>query len=183
MSRKLSRPRQCDTTDLLKTLIALLLLLVAEPGSASPRAQSRSFNGVTAIFEIKNFIIRSGEDLKIVVVYRNTSSRTVSFRFGHLDEDAEIYEIGKSKPIVGGYVGEFPFMEVTLKPGESHRFEDQFSMKGWPNLRPGDYEIRFCYDLGLLSDESLMKEYQAKYPHEGYVVPWSDRRYSFTLVK
>lgn len=168
---------------LLKTLVVLLLFLIAGPSVASPRAQSRLFNGVSATFEIKNPIITSGQDLKIVVVYRNTSSHTISFRFGHLEEDAEVYEKGKSKPIVGGYVGEFPFLEVTLKPGESHRFEDQFSLKGWPNLAPGNYEVRFYYHLSLLGDDASIKEYQAKYPHDGYVVPWSDRRYAFILKK
>src|SRR5437588_13021321 len=154
-------------------MVCLLFVATALPGMASPElARSRSFNGITATFEIKNPIIKLGEDLKIVVVYRNTSSRTVHFRFFHLDEDADLYRKGKRKPIIGGFVGEPQALRVTLSPGESFRFEDIFNMKKWPDLPPGDYEIHFSYHLGLLSDESLVKKYQAKYPHDGYVVPW-----------
>jgi hypothetical protein len=165
-------------------IIACLLLIVAPLcRAASEPIQSRSFNGITAAFEIKNPIIRIGEDLKILVVYRNTSSRSVSFRFSHLDWDAELYQKGKTKPIIGGFVGEAPYREITLDPGESFRFEDVINMKGWPNLSAGNYEIRFCYHLSLLSEDSLIKECQEKYPHDGYVVPWSERRYPFTLIK
>jgi hypothetical protein len=164
--------------------VGCLLFAAVLPGSASPEVpRSRSFNGITAAFEIKNSIIRIGEDLKVVVVYRNISSRTVNFRFAHLDGEAKLYQKGKKKPVIGGFVGEFPYREVTLNPGESFRFEDMFNMKGWPDLPPGDYEIRFSYHLGLLIDDSLAKEYQAKYPHDGYVVPWSERRYAFTITK
>ncbi len=50
-------------------------------------------------------------------------------------------------------------------------------------LQPGDYEVQFGYHLGLLIDQSLVRRYQAKYPHDGYVVPWNDRRYAFALTK
>ena len=121
--------------------------------------------------------------MKVVVVYRNMSGRTVNFRFAHLDEEAELYQKGKTKPIIGGFSGEAPYATITLNPGESYRFEDLLNMKGWPNLPPADYEIRFSYNLNLLFDESLIEKYQAKYPHDGYVVPWNEHRYAFTLIK
>jgi hypothetical protein len=164
--------------------VGCLLLLAAVLGFASEGGtDSRSFNGVTATFEIKTPVVKIGEDLRIVVVYRNVSDQTVSFRFFHLDEDGEIYPKGKTKPVIGGFVGEPQYQEVTLKPGEKLRFEDAFDMKGWVNLRPGAYEVRFFYHLGLLPDESRVKEYLKRYPHDGNVVPWDDRRYAFSLVE
>src|ERR1700730_16076904 len=84
-------------------IIACFLLAVAPLcRAASEPIQSRSFNRITAAFEIKNPIVKTGDDLKVHVVYRNTSSRLVKFRFSHLDEDIEVYKKGKKEPIIGG---------------------------------------------------------------------------------
>jgi hypothetical protein len=170
----------------LSKISALFLFLVIGPWTviASTKIpRSRCFNGITATFEITNPIIRTGEDLKVVVVYRNTGSETVHFRFFHVDEDADVYRRGEKRRLIGGFTGEPAPLETTLKPGQSFRFEDKFDMKGWSRLKPGDYEIRFGYHLGLLGDESLIRKYRASYPHDGYVVPWTDHRYPFTLVR
>jgi hypothetical protein len=164
-------------------MVSLLFVALFVGSAASESIQARSFNGVTATFTIKNPVIRIGENLKVVVVYRNTSDRTVKFRFAHLDAEAELYPKGKSKSIIGGNIGEMPFAEVTLGPGDSFPVEDEVNMKGWPQLKPGDYEIQFFYHLGLLPDSALIKHYQAIYPHDHYVVPWSDRRYGFRLIQ
>jgi len=165
-------------------IVACLLLNGASMSVAVTKAMhSRVFNGVIADFKIKSPIIRIGEDLKVDVAYQNTKDRIVAFRFSHLDEDIELYSKGSQKPIIGGFVGEAPYAEVRLKPGESFRFVDTINMKGWPDLPPGEYEVRFAYHLGLLSDDALIKRYQAIYPHNHYVVPWSERRYGFRLVK
>jgi hypothetical protein len=150
---------------------------------SSKHVRSRSFNGVTAAFEIKDSTIRIGEDLKVAVVYRNTGHRTVSFHFFQTDQDAKLYSKGKREPLVNVFVGEPQYSDVTLKPGESARFEEIFNLKGWPDLVPGNYEIRFYYHLGLLLDESLAKSYRKKYHVEHNVVPWEDRRHSFVITK
>lgn len=164
-------------------IIYLLLIGAARCGATPESLQSRSFNGVVASFRIKNPIISVGEDLKIIVVYRNTGTRAVKFRFYQVDEWVELFRKGENESIAGGFVGEPQFEEVTIKPGKSVRVEQTFNMKGWPYLAAGKYEIRFFYHLGLLFDESLIKQYQAKYPHPGYVVAWSNRRYPFRLSR
>jgi hypothetical protein len=151
--------------------------------ASSEHVRSRSFDGVTAAFEIKDFVIRIGEDLKVVAVYRNTGHRTVNFHFFQADQDTELYPKGKSKQLVNVFVGEPHYSDVILKPGESARFEETFNLKGWPDLVPGDYEIRFFYHLGLLFDDSLAKRYRKKYHVEHNVVPWEDRRHAFTITK
>lgn len=151
--------------------------------ASSEHVRSRSFNGVTAAFEIKGSVIRIGEDLRVVVLYQNTGHRTVNFHFFQADEKAEIYPKGKSKPLFNVFLGEPQYSDVTLKPGGSARFEELFNLKGWPDLVPGDYEIRFFYHLGLLFDESLAESYRKKYPVEYDLVPWEVRRHSFTITK
>lgn len=162
---------------------SILFVATASEGASMESAESRSFNGVTATFEIKNPVLKVGEDLRINVTYRNESRRTVNFRYLHLEVDVEFYEKGKMKPLIGGSVGEPAPQEVTLEPGKSLVFEDVVYTKRWDNLVPGAYEVRFSYHLGLLLDKSLQKKYLKTYPHTGYVVPWNDRRYAFTLVK
>ncbi len=123
---------------LLGRLVACLLFVATVlPGFAATKPpRSRFFNGVTASFEIKNPIVRLGEELKVVVGYRNGSNRTVRFRFSHLDFEAELYKKGKRKAIIGGYVGEAPYREISLSPGETFRTEDVFSLNGWPTCSP-----------------------------------------------
>src|SRR5437868_3048091 len=76
------------------------VLLVSEVRGVTPRAtHGRSFNGVTANFEITNPLIKKGEDLKLVVVYHNAGPRAVTFRFFPAEEDAKLYRKGESKPI------------------------------------------------------------------------------------
>ena len=112
--------------------IVCLFSLATCPCLALEPAKSRSFNGITAAFQIKNPVIKIGEDLKVVVEYRNVSIRKVNFRFFHLDERVELYPKGEAKPIIGGFVGEAPHAEVTLNPGESYSFEDVINMKVGP---------------------------------------------------
>ena len=167
------------STKLLLGCLALTLPMVA---SAEPKPeQSRSFEGVTATFEIQNPVLRQREDLKVVVVYENRGDRTIKFRFFPVDNDVRIYRKGENKRIAG-FPGELPISEVTLRPGERISLEDIVHLKEWPDLPPGDYEIRFFYHLGGWLDEAIVQKYQAKYPHEEYVVPWNDRAYGFALV-
>ena len=151
--------------------------------SASEPPHSRSFNGVVASFHIQNPVVKPGDELTVAVVYRNTGAATVTFRFLQADEDAEVYRRGSQEQILKGCVGEPAPSNVTLGPGKSARFEQTFSWQCWDQLRPGDYEVRFCYHLGLLADESERENYQRKYPHDGYVVPWEDSRHRFTVTK
>jgi hypothetical protein len=151
--------------------------------SASEPTLSRSFSGIVATFRIKNSVIKLGEDLKIVVVYRNVSHRTVNFHFFQADEKAELYLKGSRQPLVNVFTGEPQYSDVILKPGESARFEEVFNLKGWPDLVAGNYEIRFHYHLALLFDKSLAEKYRRKYPVEYDLVPWEDRRHLFTITK
>ena len=151
--------------------------------SASDPARSRSFHGVVASFYIQNPMVKPGEELRVAVVYRNTGAETVTFRFLQADEDAEVYRKGSREQILNRCVGEPAPSKVTLGPGKTARFEQTFPWQCWGHLVPGDYEVRFSYHLGLLADESEREKYKRKYPPDGYVVPWEDRRHRFTIAK
>lgn len=166
-----------------KFLSCICLFAVPSCHTASTSSGPRSFNGVTASFEIKDSVIRVGENLTVRVVYQNTGDRTVKFHFFEADEKAELYAKGRRQPLVNIFTGEPQYFDVILKPGESARFEEVFDLKGWPDLVPGDYEIRFYYHLALLFDKSLAEIYRKKYPVEYDLVPWEDRTHSFTITK
>src|SRR2546423_11034968 len=134
------------STKLLLGCLALTLPMVA---SAEPKPeQSRSFEGVTATFEIKNPVLKQREDLSIIVAYSNISKRTVDFRFLDLAENVAIYRKGDHTKMAGGIYEEPVLREVILRPAETTTIEEIVPLKAWPDLPPGDYEIRFFYHLG-----------------------------------
>jgi hypothetical protein len=137
---------------------------------------------VIAEFRIKNPVVKVRQNLTLIVAYKNTAATPVTFRYGDTDLEARIYRRGQSKPLIGGQVGEFPYSEATLQPGESITFEEVFHLGGW-DLEPGHYEVQFFYHLGLLRDESLADKYIKKYPNYYYLVPWEDRKHPFTVTK
>lgn len=169
--------------DLLKGLVIYFCCIAAVSGETSPGpARARSFNGVVAEFRIKDPVIKMGEDLRLIVQYKNTGSKPVTFRFFAPDVDGQLYRRGEREPIIGGYVGEFASTKVTLQAGASAQFDEVFNLRGW-RLTPGDYEVRFYYHLALLDNAKLAQKYKNKYPHDFNVVPWEDRRHQFTITK
>lgn len=173
-----------DATRPINGLLSCICLFAIPSCPAAPApSSSRSFNGVTAAFEIKNPVVKSGDNLTVGVVYHNTGNQTVKFHFFKTDENAELYVRGSRLRLVNIFQGEPQFSDVILKPGENARGEEVFNLKGWRNLNPGSYEIRFYYRLGLLFDKSLAETYRKKYPVEDDLVAWEDRTHSFTIIK
>lgn len=158
-------------------------ILAATFGTNSLGATARSFNGVVASFTIENPRVKLGENLKVKVVYRNVGHNPVEFRVYVADENAELYRKGIARPLVNIYNGEAQYDDLHLQPGESRVFEEVFDLRGWRDVTPGDYEVQFCYNLALLFDESLANTYRQKYHIDGYVIPWEERRHSFTVLK
>jgi hypothetical protein len=158
-------------------------MLMAGANATGSGHEARSFQGVVASFRVKDRVIKLGDKLTVITVYRNIGTETVTFRFFGPDVDAEIYEKGEREPLLRGCIGTPAPQKVVLQPSESVRFEEPAHLPCWSDLTPGDFEIQFHYHLGLLRDESLQKKYLQMYPHDGYVVAWEDRRHQFTIVK
>jgi hypothetical protein len=114
-----------------------------------PFRQPASFNGVSAMIVLQNSVVRTGEPLKVEFSLRNASSRPVTFRFMPLAEDAEVYfRSGAKVPFADRAVfADGPFYEVTLKPGQIVRRQEELGLAAWYDLVPGKYQIRFYYNL------------------------------------
>jgi hypothetical protein len=142
--------------------VAIVLVL----GVASNTAESggsRSIEGVIATFRIMNPIVKPGDPLRVLTVYRNTGFMTVHFPFMNPNYFSEIFRKGQREQVAGYYMGT-PFVdEVILKPFESVEFEEELSLEGWEHLAPGDYEIQFCFHLGMLP-EAIQGNYPREYP-------------------
>lgn len=158
-------------------------VLAVEPDRNSARVPE--INGVTATVEIITPVIRAGENLKTRIVFRNTGTRPVAFRFlPSLMEHAVLYSNGERVPFANRAIGEVSYSEVFLKPGESTQINDNLPLKIWYDLVPGQYQIRFYYHLGLLlPNRSLMEAYERHYHAVNGLVPLERRSHSFTVVK
>jgi hypothetical protein len=162
--------------------VAIVLVLVGVCSNAAESGASRSIEGVIATFRIMNPLVKPGDPLRVLTVYRNISFMTVHFPFMNPNYFSEIFRKGQRAPVTGYYMGTPSVEEVILKPFESVEFEEELSLAGWEHLSPGDYEIQFCFHLGMLP-EAIEGNYPREYPYDSLVIPWSDQRYQFTIAK
>jgi hypothetical protein len=88
----------------------------------------------------------------VVTVYHNTGATTVHFPFMDPSHFSEIFWKGERNHVTGYYIGTPFVQEVTLKPSESVEFEEEVSFEAWEHLSSGDYEIQFCFHLGMLPE-------------------------------
>ena len=134
--------------------------------------------GVSARFEVASQV-RRGKDLKVTAIYRNESDKTVVFRCSI----SAIYyskiwrgSVDKTNCIM---VAQIPAVELTLKPGEECRLPDEHPFGDcW---EPGDYEIRFYYDLRLLPDPQLRAHYASTHPVHNDAIAWESHGHRFTV--
>ncbi len=162
--------------------LAIVYLVLVVASNAAESGGTRSFEGVIATFRITTPIIKPGDKLKVTTVYHNTGLTTVHFPFTDPSHFSEIFRKGEREQVPGYYIGTPFVQEVILKPLESVELDEEVDLRAWEDLSPGDYEIRFCFHLGMLPEE-IQGKYQREYPYDSLVVPWSDRRYQFTIAK
>lgn len=143
------------------------------------------FNGVAARFRVTNPTIRIDEQLNVSLTLKNVSTNPVSFRFiGPLGPSVRVYDSRRHRvPFrAGASLGEYPAANVDLQPGEEFKTVLTGMLGDYYDLQPGDYYLRFIYDLRLITDSRLMKQYMAKYGSQN-VVSWDSRWYRFSVVK
>lgn len=169
--------------------IAIALVLVVGfttegfTGEGQRGSAARVFNGVTASFRLFSHAIRTGEPLKVELTLRNTSGKTVSFRFtGPLVASIWVYDSAKRKlPFrMGSSLGEYPAATVELKPGAEFKTTLTGSLGDYYDLKPGKYYLRFIYDLRDISDPNAARRYMSEY-HSENVVLWDTRWYRFSI--
>ncbi len=133
---------------------------------------SKNINGVTARFTIK---MTWTKRIKFVAIYRNESSRTVFFSVVPPSYDARFW-LGSSEETGCVMVTQAPIIDLVLKPGQERRIPDELTPGNC--FKPGTYEVRFYYNLGLLPAD-LRERYVRQYGTMR--VPWSDQPYQLVM--
>ena len=72
-----------------------------------------------------------------------------------------------------------PTIEVQLNPFEEYRFPDELPIEG-RCFKPGKYEIRFYYKLGLLPPE-VQERYAHRYSVVDGGIAYEDRGHTFVV--
>jgi hypothetical protein len=160
-------------------LVAVGCVSAAGKDSASPPA----FDGVTTQFTLTRARIKSGQELEVRAVIRNTSDEPRVFRFVDFGVDARVYSGSK---LLGDLcpTTDDPVQVIRLKPGERCEMTRKVFTTLCYKLAPGRYSIRFNYNLRAFASESLRNEYQGKYNPELHgIVPWDACNHPFTVVR
>jgi hypothetical protein len=165
------------------SVIALLLATSCSRSVARKEEPLPVFDGVTTDFTLTRSRIKPAEPLEVRAVFRNTTSETRVFGFLDFGVDARLYSKGQ---LLGDLcpTTDNPLQLVTLKPGESYEIAQEVFTPRCYNLAPGQYSIRFNYNLRALRSDALREQYEEMYNHPQYsIVPWDGRDHPFTVVK
>jgi hypothetical protein len=169
-------------------VLPVLALLLATSGCNPSVARNDEalplFDGVTTEFTLTRSQIRKEQQLEVRAIIRNTTNTTKVFRFLDFDVNARLYANGQLLEDRCEQGLDFPLQVITLKPGETSEGTTKVLTPLCYKLAPGQYSIRFNYNLKALEDESLRTDYEKKYGHpEGGIVPWDGRDHFFTVVE
>jgi len=165
------------------SVIALLLATSCSRSVARKEEPLPVFDGVTTDFTLTRSRIKLPERLEVRAVFRNTTSETRVFGFLDFGVDARLYSKGQ---LLGDLcpTTDDPLQSVTLKPGENYEIVQEVFTPQCYNLAPGQYSIRFNYNLRVLRSDALRKQYEEMYNHPQYsIVPWDGRGHLFTVVE
>lgn len=165
-------------------LVALLLATSAcKPSFARKDEPLPVFDGITTEFTLTRSRIRKDQKLEVHVISRNTASTTRVFRFLDYGVNARLYSKGELLEDLCEAL-DYPLQVVTLKPGETFEWTDEVFTPLCYKLAPGQYSIRFNYNLRALKDNSVRMAYEKEYGYpEGGIVPWDGRDHAFTVVE
>lgn len=153
--------------------------------NAKQNSTSRIFSGVVvAKFEVLSSVVRTGEPLKIRLVLENRSRSTVNFRYvsGSFVEHIRIYDAQHREV---SFRLNAPFLEsaaekISLRPAETFATVASVDLWQFYDLPAGKYELRFYYDLRLISERKLADEYMQRYHSEDWVI-WDTKRHPFSV--
>lgn len=141
------------------------------------------FDGVTTAFTLTRSRIKPGEPLEVRAVFRNTTNATRVFGYLDFGVDARLYSRGQ---LLGDMcpTTDDPLQLVTLKPGENYEIVQEVFTPRCYNLAPGQYSIRFNYNLRALRSEALREQYEKILNQPKYsIAPWDGRDHPFTVIE
>lgn len=163
--------------------LAPLSLAATESDKAQAKSGSRIFNGVRANFVLANGAIRQHEPLKILFVLRNVSHQKAYFSLTAPILHIRVYDGAKREvdqrsdaPVL-----EAAAQRIRLASGENYKKTFSVDLWAYYDLAPGKYYLRFYYDLRLLDDKALIKQYEKLYASRDLVL-WDTQYYPFRVV-
>jgi hypothetical protein len=184
---KIGRPGQKNKKCLRHLVLPVITLLLATSACRQSDANDAPlpvFDGVTTEFTLTRSQIKKDQPLEVRAIVRNTTNTIKAFRFLDFDVNARLYANGQLLEDRCDEGLDFPFHVITLKPGETSEGTTKVLTPLCYKLAPGQYSIRFNYNLRALEDESLRADYEKKYGHpDGGIVPWDGRDHPFTVVE
>jgi hypothetical protein len=170
---------------LITRIFAVWLATAACKPAIKEQEQLPAFDGVTTEFVLTRAKIKTDQQLEVRVTFRNTESATHVFRFLDFGVDARLYSNGQLlEDLCHSEALDFPVQSLSLKSGETLEATSEVVTPLCYKLAPGEYSIRFNYNLRALEDDSLRTDYEKKYGHpEGGIVPWDGRDHPFTVIE
>lgn len=181
----LGRKSECRLRHFAIRLVALLVAISACNASFGRKDEPLPiFDGVTTEFTLTRSRIRKDQPLEVRVTIRNTTDTVKVFRCLDVDINARLYANGQLLEDRCDQGLDFPLKVMTLKPGEVAEGTTKVHTPGCYKLAPGQYSIRFNYNLKALEDDSLRTDYEKQYGHpKGGIVPWDGRDHAFTVAE
>ncbi|SRR5579884_1535914 len=182
---KLERGRQ----ERVWIVVALYMLLLPGTASADKHKGSngvdgRTFNGVQPQFVLENRILCKPQSLKIRLVLTNASDRAVDFAYTAPVLHIRVYDAKKKLIEQRTDAPTLQPVVQTVHLTAHHAYETTLTVDLWTyyDLRPGDYYLRFYYDLRLLHDKTQVARYREMY-HTSDLLLWDTRYYPFTVAR
>jgi hypothetical protein len=172
-------------------LIVFALTMLLSPSAADADAHTRrnsvdgrTFNGVQARFELANPILRKNDSLKIRLVLRNASNRTVDFAYTATILHIRVYDAAKKEidQRVDAPILQPVAYPVRLAPGKDYETVLTVDLWTYYDLLPGEYYLRFYYDLRLLDEKVLTADDQKLYRRSPLIL-WDTRYYPFRVAR
>jgi hypothetical protein len=163
----------------LASFATLALGLVSCVSAGELNGDNRVFAGVETTFHLRRSHIRRNETVQVDVTLKNIGHHPVTFRLvGPLIPNIELYDANRKRVDfrTGFILGDYPVADIELVPGQVFKTTIEDQLTNCYELPVGRYYIRFIYDLRLISDETLMKQYMRRYHTQDYT-PWSAHWY------
>jgi hypothetical protein len=164
--------------------ISLAAAMLATSNVFADQHHKRIIAGVSAKFALLNPSIRPHDPLKVRVTLSNRTSHSVTFvLYGEWVQHVQPFtsrgervDIKIDSPILEPIA-----VDIPLKPGETVQRVAKLRLWVWYDLAPGDYFLKFRYDLRLLP-AGVDKLEEARF-HSAAWIDWDEKRYPFHVFR
>ncbi len=144
----------------------------------------RPIAGVSATFALLNPSIRPHDPLKVRVTLANQTTRIVTFGlYADLLEQIEVFTARGERVALkrNAPISEPVGVDIQLRPGETTQRVEKLRLAALYELRPGDYFLKFRYDLRSLPAGTAKLE-KSRFHSEDWIA-WDTKKYPFHLSR